>query len=63
MYITENSNSYNLISVFLTSGEFIHSFGKEKSGRGELNSPHGIAVDQDGFVFVCNPRNSHIQVF
>ena len=63
MYITENSNSYNLISVFLTSGEFIHSFGKEKSGRGELNSPHGIAVDQDGFMFVCNPRNSHIQVF
>ena len=34
------------VSVFRTSGEFVCSFGKSAKLC-------GIAVDQDGFVFVC----------
>ena len=61
VYVTE---LFHCVSVFLTSGKFVHSFGKkERSGRGELNSPYGIAIDQDGFVFVCDKDNSCIQVF
>ena len=60
VYVTER---YNRVSVFRTSGEFVHSFGTEGSGRGELNNPYGIAVDMDGFVFVCDKGNSRIQVF
>ena len=52
VYITEYVSSR--ISVFCTSGEFVHSFGKFGSGRGELRFPCGIAIDQDGFVFVCD---------
>ena len=48
----------NCVSVFRKSGEFVHSFG-----RGELNSPRGIAIDQDGFVFVCDSGNNCILVF
>ena len=61
VYVTE----YNRISVFRTSGEFVHSFGKFGSDRGELNLPFnwGIAIDRDGFVFVCDPGNKRIQVF
>ena len=51
------------ISVFRTSGEFVHSFGKKGSGRGQLNNPRGIAVDHDGFVSVCDEGNNRIQVF
>ena len=54
MYVTERYN--HRVSVFRTSGEFVHSFG-------ELNFPNGIAVDHDGFVFVCDASNEHIQVF
>ena len=61
VYVTGDGNS--CVSVFRTSGEFVHSFGKKGSGRGELKCPYGIAVDQDGFVFVCDPGNHHIQVF
>ena len=61
VYVTESRN--HCVSVFRTSGEFVHSFGKEGSGRGELNSPRGIAVDHDGFVFVCDTGNKRIQVF
>ena len=49
--------------MFCTSGEFVHSFGKEGSDRGELKHPYGIAIDQDGFVFVCDIGNNRIQVF
>ena len=56
MYVTEDSNTK--VSVFCTSGEFVCSFG-----RGELKHPRGIAVDKDGFVFVCDSGSSRIQVF
>ena len=61
MYVSENTNNH--VSVFHTSGEFVHSFGKEGSGRGDLNNPYGIAINQDGFVFVCDEGNNRIQVF
>ena len=61
MYVTEYLN--NCVSVFRTSGEFVHSFGKKGPGSGELNNPYGIAIDQDGFVFVCDTGNNRVQVF
>ena len=54
VYVTEHYN--HRVSVFRTSGDFVHSFG-------EMNSPYGIAVDHDGFVFVCDVGNERIQVF
>ena len=43
--------------MFKPSGEFVTSFG-------ELNGPAGIAVDEDGFVYVCEYNNvSKITVF
>ena len=61
VYVTEKSNAN--VSVFHTSGEFVHSFGERGSGRSELKHPRGIAIDRDGFVFVCDSGNSCIQVF
>ena len=61
VYVTEYCN--HCVTVFRTSGEFVHSFGEEGSGRGELKDPFGIAIDQDGFVFVCDIGNNRIQVF
>ena len=61
VYVAEYWN--HCVSVFRTSGEFVHSFGKYGYGRGELRSPYGIAIDQDGFVFVCDSENNYIQVF
>ena len=70
VYVTEEGGnwlvnislySWNSVSVFRTSGEFIHSFWKWAS---ELSYPRGIAVNHDGFVFVCCNRDSScIRVF
>ena len=58
MYVNEWGN--NNISVFRTSGEFVHSFGKKGSGR-DVNLM-GIAVNYDGFIFLCDNGNGHIEV-
>ena len=61
VYVSEHFN--HRVSVFRTSGEFVHSFGKLGPGRHEVDWHVGMAVDQDGFVFVCDNGNSCIQVF
>ena len=45
VYVCDKNN--NCVSVFQTSGEFVTSFG-------DLSSPGGIVVDDDGFVYVSN---------
>ena len=60
VYVTERGN--NRVSVFHTSGQFVHPFGEWGSGRGELKYPRGIAIDQDGFVFI-DTGNYNIQMF
>ena len=59
-HVSVVENASNSVSVFRTSGEFVHSFGNRGSGRGELQHPWSIAVDRDGFVYVCDLLNSHI---
>ena len=51
MYITEIWN--NRVSVFHTSGHFITAFGEA-----HLYRPKGIAVDEDGFVYVTSNRKN-----
>ena len=61
VYISEQGN--NRISIFHTSGQFVGTLCKTGSGEGELNYPWGLAVDQDGFLFICDSKNSRIQIF
>ena len=58
VYITEWGNKR--ISVFCTSGRFVLSFGMDKD---EHKHPWSIAIDKDGFIFVCEYDKSDIQVF
>ena len=61
VYVTDLAN--HQISIFCSSGEHVHFFGCEGKGRGEFSSPTGIAVDMDGFVYVCDSSNDCVQVF
>ena len=61
VYVVESGNLR--VSVFYTSGEFITSFSRWGYRKGELSHPHGITIDWDGFLYVCDSSNNHIQVF
>jgi hypothetical protein len=51
------------ILKFSKDGTFIAAWGKEGTGPGEFNMPHGIALDSTGRVFVADRGNNRIQIF
>ena len=51
LYVVERDN--HRVSVFHTSGDFIATFGK-----GYLHKPDGIAVDQEGYIYVSSGKNA-----
>ena len=47
------------VSVFTTNGEFLTSFGCKE----ELQNPHGITADEDGFLYVCEWDKYQVVVY
>ena len=52
-------NERNCVSVYKTSGEHMTTFGSEK----ELNSPSAIAIDENGFIYVCSSKSGTVVVY
>jgi streptogramin lyase len=50
---------------FDKNGKFVTQVGSEKSGTepSQFNTPHGIAVDRQGTVYVADRANQRMQVF
>jgi sugar lactone lactonase YvrE len=51
------------IVKFSTDGKFITAWGKHGKGPGEFDTPHGIALDSTGRVYVADRANNRIQIF
>src|ERR1039457_170118 len=45
------------------NGRWLKSFGEPGDGPGQLTTPHSIAVDAHGTVYVANRGNARIEVF
>ncbi len=48
---------------FSKDGKFVKAWGKHGSGPGEFITPHSIAMDSRGRIFVADRGNSRIQIF
>ncbi len=48
---------------FDSDGKFLQAWGTRGHGPGELDTPHGIALDAAGRVLVADRANSRVQVF
>ena len=51
------------VAKYDKNGRWIKSFGEPGSGPGQLNTPHSIATDANGNVYVANRGNARIEVF
>jgi DNA-binding beta-propeller fold protein YncE len=51
------------VAKFDKNGDWVKSFGEPGSGPGQLNTPHSIASDAKGNIYVADRGNSRIQVF
>ena len=57
------ANAKSRISIFAPDGSFIKSFGQWGFGDGEFRSPHSLAMDSQGRLFVADRGNNRIQIF
>jgi DNA-binding beta-propeller fold protein YncE len=51
------------LQIFSSEGEFISSWGGEGEIATGLNKPMGIAIDQDGYIYVSDSGNNRIKKF
>jgi len=51
------------ILKFSKDGKFINQWGKLGTAPGEFNSPHALALDSKGRLFVADRSNNRIQIF
>jgi len=56
-------NSNARIVKFSNDGRFIKAWGKKGSGPGEFDTPHSLAMDSKGRLFVADRGNNRIQIF
>ena len=54
MFVTQVGGGIGGVYVFKTSGEYVRTFG---DSRAVLDYPVGIAIDEDGFVYVSDHKN------
>lgn len=51
------------VARFSADGRFLGQWGTPGRGPGEFNTPHGIAIDPAGKVYVADRQNDRVQVF
>jgi peptidylamidoglycolate lyase len=61
-YVSDGYANTRVIK-FSKDGQYLFQWGKRGTGPGEFATPHGIAIDAKGRVYVIDRSNSRIQVF
>ncbi|HVA93529.1 MAG TPA: peptidyl-alpha-hydroxyglycine alpha-amidating lyase family protein [Candidatus Dormibacteraeota bacterium] len=51
------------VAKYDKNGRWIKSFGEPGTGPGQFNTPHSIASDNEGNIYVADRGNARIQVF
>jgi virginiamycin B lyase len=58
-----DNSSHMRIVKYSKDGKFIKAWGKLGTGPGEFNTPHGLALDSQGRLFVADRGNNRVQIF
>ena len=62
LFVTQGVCGVGCVYVFKPSGEHVATLGQASSGVGMVY-PVGIAIDEDGFVYVCDYGMNVVVVF
>ena len=55
--------SKHKVQIFDCKGNFLRSFGRQGSEKGQFQHPTGIAFGKDRNIYVADNRNNRIQIF
>lgn len=62
MFITDGYGNAR-VHKFSATGDYLFSWGEPGTGPGEFNMPHGVWIDRQGRVLVCDRENDRVQIF
>ena len=62
IYVTDGYGNCR-IHVFSPAGQLLFSWGEIGNGPGQFQLPHGITIDKNDIVYVCDRQNNRVQLF
>ena len=62
IYVTDGYGNNRVVKLD-REGKFVKAWGSKGTGPGEFDTPHGVAVDGEGRVYIADRGNSRVQVF
>jgi DNA-binding beta-propeller fold protein YncE len=61
-YVSDGYGNSRVVK-FSKDGRFLKTWGTKGAGTGQFNTPHSVAVDKQGLVYVADRENYRIQIF
>src|SRR5690606_4493440 len=61
-YVSDGYGNSRVVR-FSADGHYITAWGEKGTGSGQFNTPHSIAIDSTGRVYVSDRENNRIQIF
>ena len=62
IYVTDGYGNSRVMK-FSPDGRLLKKWGKKGTGPGEFDTPHSVAVDAKGLVYIADRENKRIQIF
>src|SRR5262245_903958 len=63
IFVSDGEGGNSRVVRFAKDGRFINAWGSKGAGQGQLNTPHNIAMDSKGRIWVCDRGNKRLQLF
>src|SRR3954451_177183 len=62
IYISDGYGNARVLE-YNSKGERVRQWGSAGTGPGQFNQPHGIAIDEQGIIYVADRNNARLQRF